>query len=180
MPSPITHMTSGYLLFRFYRDKLPDNNRKVSFVPIQLLIFTGISLLPDLDSIPGILFGDFHRFHNNISHSLLAGFLAASIIASLLAWKQRSYWALWFVAVLLTYEVHIFLDLFTGERGLMLLWPFTQERFTSPIKLFYGVQWGLGLVSVWHVWTILTEIIFILVILMIAKLYKFVRSRIPL
>jgi len=47
----------------------------------------------------------------------------------------------------------------------MLFWPFTQNRFASPIKIFYGLQWGLGWFSVWHLWTIITELLFVVVII---------------
>jgi hypothetical protein len=46
----------------------------------------------------------------------------------------------------------------------MLFWPIVQDRFSSPVKLFVGVQWGEGLISIWHLWTILSELIFFLIV----------------
>jgi hypothetical protein len=57
------------------------------------------------------------------------------------------------------------MDALTAERGVMLFWPLTEARYASPIKLFYGLQWGLGWFSPWHLWTIFTETVFSLVVL---------------
>jgi inner membrane protein len=57
------------------------------------------------------------------------------------------------------------MDALTAERGVMMFWPLTQARFTSPIKIFYGVQWGLGWFSLWHLWTFFTESLFVLVVI---------------
>lgn len=177
MPSPFAHVAAGYVLYRAYGQKLPEKFRPLFGIPSQLLILAGISLLPDLDAIPGVLLGDFGRYHHNLSHSLAAGLLAALLIASLIAWKHKGTWLPWFGAALLAYDLHLLLDIFTSDRGLMLLWPFTQARFSSTVKFFYGVQWGLGLISIWHVWTIFTELLFFLVIWVIVKLYQLAKSR---
>jgi inner membrane protein len=49
----------------------------------------------------------------------------------------------------------------------MLFWPFTQQRFSSPVTLFYGLHWSKGLFSIDHVWTVLTEGLFIAVVLLV-------------
>jgi hypothetical protein len=56
------------------------------------------------------------------------------------------------------------MDSLTAERGVMMFWPLTQVRFASPLKLFFGVQWGLGWFSIWHLWTVCTELLFALVL----------------
>lgn len=94
---------------------------------------------------------------------LIAGFLRGFF-------KFR-YW-LWFWIAWFSYSIHLILDLFSGERGLMLLWPFTLDRFAAPFKLFYGVQWGLGWFSIWHLWTIITEVMFVVLILALGTFLK--------
>jgi membrane-bound metal-dependent hydrolase YbcI (DUF457 family) len=49
-----------------------------------LLAAVGASILPDMDALPGILFNDFSRFHNNLTHSFMAGL----IVALLAHWSQ--------------------------------------------------------------------------------------------
>jgi hypothetical protein len=58
------------------------------------------------------------------------------------------------------------MDMMTAERGVMLFWPLTQNRFASPMKIFYGLQWGLGWFSIWHLWTIFTELLLVLVVVL--------------
>jgi hypothetical protein len=80
---------------------------------------------------------------------------------------------LWLFISLFSYHLHVIMDFFTAERGVMLLWPITDARFASPVKLFYGLQWGLGWFSVWHLWTIFTESLFsILIIAVVIYLEK--------
>jgi membrane-bound metal-dependent hydrolase YbcI (DUF457 family) len=177
MPSPLVHITSGHFLYRLYREKLPVRLKQVVGIPTVLLTLAGSSLLPDLDVIPGVLLGDFRRFHNTASHSLFAGVLSAVVIASAAARKRKDAWIAWFSASLLAYELHLFFDLFTGERGLMLFWPFASTRYIAPVKLFYGVQWGLGFFSISHLWTILSETLFLLVVLLLLNRYKIVKSK---
>jgi hypothetical protein len=164
MPSPIAHISAGYAIYRLYKHKLPGSAYRFHRVPYQFLLIAVFSLLPDLDFLFGLIYGDVEKFHNNISHSLLFGLLVALIFSALAYWKDRAHFWGWFVVSFLSYDMHVILDIFTGERGVMLLWPFVQDRFSSPVKLFVGVQWGLGLFTVWHVWTILSELLFFVVI----------------
>ncbi len=50
------------------------------------------------------------------------------------------------------------MDAFTIGRGVMILWPFSIDRYASPVSLFYGVHWSDGWVSVRHLWTMVTEL----------------------
>jgi hypothetical protein len=53
----------------------------------------------------------------------------------------------------------------------MMFWPLTDTRFASPIKIFYGLQWGLGWFSIWHLWTVFTEALFGLVVILGIKYF---------
>ena len=165
MPSPIAHLGVGYAVYRHYKDKLPEDQRKFWKLPLQLLLVTGFSMLPDLDVIPAIIFRDMRAYHNNISHSLFVGIPVALLIAGIFQRAYRSNFWLWFAICLLSYDLHVIMDAFTAERGVMMLYPFTEERYASPVKLFYGLQWGLGWLSPWHLWTIFTETIFSVIVI---------------
>ncbi|HEY5730993.1 MAG TPA: metal-dependent hydrolase [Anaerolineales bacterium] len=165
MPSPIAHLGVGYAIYRHYKEKLPEDQQKFWKLPLQLVLVTGLSMLPDLDVIPAIAFRDMSTYHNNISHSLLVGVPVALVVAGIFQRVYRSNFWLWFVICLISYDVHVVMDAFTAERGVMMLYPFKDERYASPIKLFYGLQWGLNWFSPWHLWTIFTESLFVAIVL---------------
>lgn len=165
MPSPIAHLGVGYAIYRHYKNKLPQDQRNVWKFPLQMILVTGLSLLPDLDVIPAIIFRDMRAYHNNISHSLLVGIPFALFIAGIFQRVYRSNFWLWFLICLISYDLHILMDIFTAERGSMLFWPLTDSRYASPVKIFYGLQWGLGWFSPWHLWTIFTESVFVGIVL---------------
>ena len=175
MPSPIAHLGAGYAIYSYYKERIPQDPRRVWKIPLQLGLIAGLSLLPDLDVIPAVIFRDMRAYHNNISHSLFVGIPVAFLIAGLFHREYRTSFWLWFVICLLSYDLHVIMDAMTAERGVMMFWPLTEARFASPVKLFYGLQWGLGLFSVWHLWTIFTETIFSLVVIFAVR--YFVKKR---
>jgi inner membrane protein len=159
MPSPIAHTTMGYVIHRIYQARRPRQSLgRLGPLPGLLITAAGLSLLPDIDSVAGFLLGDFGRHHNNGSHSLFVGLAVALAIGGLVWWIKRSGFVDWFVLVLLCYQFHIVLDFFTVGRGVMLFWPVSPARFESPVKLFYGLHWSDGVVSVNHIWTLLSEL----------------------
>jgi membrane-bound metal-dependent hydrolase YbcI (DUF457 family) len=138
-------------------------------------------MLPDVDAIIGILAGDIGQFHNNGTHSLVFGLASATFIASVIWLKLRSGFLYWFSVSLISIASHILMDYFTlGGRGVMLLWPITVNRFDSPFKLFYGVRWSDGLLSIEHLWTVLTEIGFVLLIILIYRVASYGTRRVSL
>lgn len=171
MPSPIVHISAGYAIYRIYKHKLPKNRYLFSRIPLYFLIIAILSLLPDLDALFGLIFRDMEHYHNNLTHSLFFGLLVALVFSGLARWIFGSKIWIWFMVALLSYELHVILDVFTGERGVMLLWPLVQHRFSSPVKLFYGLQWGLGFFSIWHLWTIFTESLFFLVVFFLLNFF---------
>lgn len=165
MPSPIAHLGAGYAIYRYYKHRLPQDQRRFWKFPLQLVMVIGLSMVPDLDVIPAILFQDMKAYHNNFSHSLFFAVPVAFLIAGIFHRIYRSNFWLWFVISLLSYDLHVIMDSLTAERGVMLLWPLSQNRFVSPIRIFYGLQWGLGWFSIWHLWTVFTELLFVLVLM---------------
>lgn len=165
MPSPIAHLGVGYAIYRHYKDKLPQDKHRFWKFPLQLILVTGLSMLPDLDVIPAVIFRDMRAYHNNISHSLFVGIPVALLIAGIFQRIYRSSFWLWFLICLISYDLHVVMDALTADRGVMMFYPLTEARFASPVKLFYGLQWGLGWLSPWHLWTIFTESVFVGIVL---------------
>jgi membrane-bound metal-dependent hydrolase YbcI (DUF457 family) len=178
MPSPIAHLGVGYAIYRHYKQKLPVDQRHFWKIPLQMIMVTGLSMLPDLDVIPAIVFRDMKAYHNNFSHSLLFGIPVALLIGELFHRLSRSSFWLSVLICLISYDLHILMDMMTAERGVMLFWPITPNRFAFPIKVFYGVQWGLGWFSIWHLWTIVTESVFVLVVVFAANYFEQRRNKV--
>lgn len=172
MPSPIAHLGIGYSIYRLYRHKMPKDDRRFWKVPLQLIIVAALSMLPDLDIVLAIIFRDMENYHNNFSHSLFVALPVAFLIAGVLQRMYRANFWLWFLICLVSYDLHVIMDSLTGSRGVMMLWPLTPVRFASPIRLFYGLQWGLGWASISHLWTIFTETLFLLVLFLIVSYFE--------
>ena len=71
MPSPIAHMSAGYVIWRVSR---PSATRLLpstwsGWAVLAVAVF--FSLLPDIDAAPAFLFNDLGRYHNNLTNSLL-------------------------------------------------------------------------------------------------------------
>jgi inner membrane protein len=113
-----------------------------------------------------MIFGDMQRYHNNFSHSFVFAIPVALMVAGLFHKVYHSNFWLWFVVCLISYDLHIIMDIFTDGRGVMMFWPLTEVRFAAPIEIFIGLKWGEGWFSLWHLWTILTESLFGLAVLL--------------
>jgi len=173
MPSPIAHTTMGYVIHKLYNLRQPRSNSRIAgLAPRLLVISIGLSLMPDLDSIAGLVFDDFAAYHNNGTHSLLIG-LAVSLVIAGLAWRRkRSDFGYWLALSLLCYGFHVVLDFFTVGRGVMLFWPISTARFESPVKLFYGLHWSEGVFSYHHFVTLANELAFVALMILIVHLLE--------
>jgi membrane-bound metal-dependent hydrolase YbcI (DUF457 family) len=178
MPSPIAHLGVGYAIYRHYKDRLPQDKRKLWKIPLQLVLVTGLSMLPDLDIIPAIIFRDMQAYHNSYSHSLLVGIPVALLVAGIFQRMYRSNYWLWFMICLISYDLHVILDAFAADRGVMMFYPLTEARFAAPVKIFFGLQWGLGWFSPWHLWTIFTESVFVGIVLVAMNYFEKRRSQV--
>ena len=165
MPSPIAHTTAAYAIFVASNSQLdrflPWNERRGTHL---FLVLVFLCLLPDFGSIIGLVTGDFARFHNSWEHSLLVGLVVGLAGgAAISQFRGDPFWR-WFVVVLLCYQSHVLMDYFTIGRGVMLFWPFSEERWGAPIKLFYGLHWSDGWWTPRPLWTAVTEIAFAAVV----------------
>jgi inner membrane protein len=162
MPSPIVHSFLGYLVFRLFKKRLHWKGlQMIGPLPMLLALTVFFSLLPDIDSVLGVVMGDFGGIHNQWTHSLYTGLGFAVVFGMLISRVQQTRFIKWFFLVLLCYQLHILADFLTFGRGVMLFWPLTEERYTSPILLFYGVHWSQGLFSLKHLWTLVSELAFV-------------------
>lgn len=119
-----------------------------------------LSLLPDLDVVPGILARKFADYHNSITHSLILAVptgLCAGAVAGIRGYSVMN----WAMFGTVCYALHVVMDFLMPGRGAMLFWPLTARRFRSPVPLFYGVRWNRSWASIEHVWTLLTELLFV-------------------
>jgi len=121
--------------------------RPISWV--TLLVFTVLALLPDADVFL-VAFGACDNGacgHRGASHSFPLA-LAVGALAACLAWRRGWPVLRTFVAVTIAVGSHALLDLLcAGGRGLPLLWPFSDERFMSPIRIFRDAPRGMALLS---------------------------------
>ena len=139
MSTPIGHTVIGLTLFKLM--PLADTNSKL----ISFLLVAIAANAPDLDFIPGILVGDFNRYHQQYSHSLIfvGGF---AVLVFLLFFKQRDKRLQLGLVAGALYASHLLIDLITYDGaqpvGLPLLWPFSSQLFHSPYTLFGGILHG--------------------------------------
>ena len=171
MPSPIAHVTMGFLIYRTSRSRLPaEVSRLVGPLPQTLVATVCLSILPDVDAAIGLFVGDFGRFHNNLAHSMTFGVAVALGVGAAVWLKERSGFKRWFAIAAVSYELHVLMDTLTLGRGVMLAWPFLSDRFESPVKLFYGLHWSYGWTSPAHLLTLVSELAFAGIALLILRL----------
>jgi inner membrane protein len=134
-----------------------------------------MSMLPDVDAVLGLLSGNMGEYHNQASHSLITAFAASLMIGLVLRIWFKQGFLFWFGWLFTAYTVHLFMDMMTYGRGIMLFWPFTTQRFLLPIPLFYGLRWSHGLWSITHIWTVVSEVAFWAIVFGLARWYRNMR-----
>jgi len=161
MPSPISHIAAGIIIYRSLPEKKRQKYRiKIFHYPLLAIIILGVSLLPDMDAVIGILTGDMGSYHNQATHSIFTGIAVAIILGAVMRWWLKGSYLFWAGLLFASYATHLLMDMLTHGRGIMLLWPLTDQRFLSPILLFYGLRWSHGVWSLTHIWTVVSELAF--------------------
>lgn len=170
MPSPIAHSVAGYAIYQLFRKRIrPRTSGRIGPFPWLLFVTVGFSMLPDVDAAVGVLSGDFGRFHNNLTHSAFVAAVVALASAAFGSLKGLGRFADWFWLTLLCYGMHILMDAATLGKGVMVFWPITDERFMTPVPVFYGFHWSDGWLNRRHWWTVTTELGFAALILLIYR-----------
>lgn len=137
MATPIGHALAGYAVYGLspgiYHGKRP------LFLPLCL----GLAVCPDLDFLPGILYGQPALYHQGISHSLgmATGVgLAVALFYSRTPRTVLAYWGLFTLA----YASHLLLDVFGPDGrppyGIPVFWPITDDYYLAPVQIFWGVH----------------------------------------
>lgn len=174
MPSPIVHLAAGSLIAGRFACTSTDRQNQMIIWAAALFF----SIAPDLDAIPGLFTGNVSAYHNQATHSIFFGIafclLAAFGIRRILDGWQH-FRIVFFVCA--CYALHLAMDLLTLGPGLKLLWPFSDERYTSPLILFYGVRHSAGFFSFHHIITLVTEMGTVAAFLMISRLRSFLHCR---
>lgn len=170
MPSPLAHVAMGLALCRACDSaqslrSLSCSNRH------SMLAVAGLSLLPDLDFIAGILFGNVGRRHNSISHSLGFSILAGVVAGTCALVARVGTFKRWFLVTSAYFTLHLFMDFWSARRGIMLLWPISNRRVVAPIKLFYGFRWKEPPWSGHHMRMLFTESLFVLLAVSLMRLF---------
>ena len=139
MPSPVGH-TLGALAIGWTVEQPPQDRRALWW---RVAALAAISVAPDLDLLIGR--------PSRETHSLGAALIAATVIA---AWRPRLLSAsgerTWLI-VFLVWLSHPLLDILapdgTAPFGVMLLWPFSREHYTTGLHLFDPInrRWWLGM-----------------------------------
>jgi membrane-bound metal-dependent hydrolase YbcI (DUF457 family) len=146
MPSPVAHTLIGLAVgmgclvprrravavFRVLREKLR-----------YLLVFLVIANFPDLDYVPGLFAGYINAFHFQYTHTL--GWIAGVALAVWLLWRRQEKGIGWgMLAVLFgLLASHLAADMLMSDYwdpfGIMVLWPFSDRYFASPVTIFANV-----------------------------------------
>ncbi|MGB3562068.1 MAG: metal-dependent hydrolase [Thermoanaerobaculia bacterium] len=169
MPSPIAHTAAAYAVYSVVTPGGRKSTALEAATPVLLAAAVILSLLPDLSSLAALFGGDLSTVHNNWEHSFMVALLVALVIGSVVHLRTGRGFSRWFWLAFACYSLHLIMDLFTVGRGVMLLWPFSGERFSPPFKLFYGLHWSDGWLSTRHWWTLLTETAFALVVIVLVR-----------
>jgi inner membrane protein len=147
MPSPIAHSATGYAIYKLFPSNEATSGKVKNYVYVLIVILT--ANVPDLDFIIQVFTGQ--RYHHGFTHSVAFVLLASVIIfISCCLFKRRLYRKVYFTVVLIMTS-HLVLDYFTdGGAGIQLFWPFSEERFISPVSLFPAVHHSRGLFHISH------------------------------
>ena len=173
MPSPIAHAAAGYFIYRAFRKAGADSDpSRIGPVPQLLAATVALSLLPDGDSLLGVLANDLGKYHNNLANSLAFAASASLVVATVVWIVRRSGFRRWFAIALVSYLAHILMDYLTMGRGIMLAWPFVSDRFQSPFNLFFGLHWSEGVIARSHLITAVTELAFIAGAVLVARFFS--------
>lgn len=135
MATPIAHSLLGLTLYLLFTQS-PLKKEEWRWLAFAILF----SCAPDLDFIPGALFGDMNTFHRGFSHSV-GGCFIFSLLFCILLKKRCDFTTFKFFCFLMAlYGSHLIVDFFTRDtwapHGAQFLRPFSEAFFKSPVDLF--------------------------------------------
>jgi membrane-bound metal-dependent hydrolase YbcI (DUF457 family) len=107
--------------------------------------------------------------HGGYTHSVLLAVVFATVFALWVRVLARVHIGRAWVVGALAYSSHLLLDAVNHGRGIMLLWPLSEERWGAPIRIFYGVRHSDPGDWTHHLTTLATELILVAVVLVVAR-----------
>lgn len=128
MPSPVGHALAGLIV----AEHLDLDNRR------QRLETVLWACAADIDIVPGLLRANPGAAHAKASHSIGAAVLAGVGAGLFTWWRRRSFFPR-FTEVTVAYTSHLVLDYLgkeSSQGGMMLFWPFSQQRVGSRYRWF--------------------------------------------
>ena len=148
MPSPIGHTLASWFLASIAERKIHQRDGAMFWAAAMIA-----GNLPDVDLLPAVVLGleAVAPFHQGITHSI--GFAAVTGFSFGFFFRKRGIPLSfgWFFFAALVYA-HVLLDSLGDDTfppiGVMLFWPFSSERFLSPVSVFPGVKKG-SLTDLW-------------------------------
>ena len=186
MSSPIGHSFAGYIINAYSIRSLKIQDIKTLF----LCIF--IANAPDLDFVPGLLFGKPNLFHHGISHSIGMGAIFSLLLASLLNIGDTEKLNKDFFLFFSLYCSHLLLDYISYDGrppiGIPIFWPLSNEYFIFKYPILPPVahsglthatiaQFFNGVFSIHNLYVVLMEFAVSLPLLLIVWILNLNRSR---
>ena len=134
MPTPLGHSLAGIAVF------LANRGRPGQRTALYALGLVALANLPDIDFLPGYLFGAPRAYHWGPTHSITAAVTVGCAVGAGARLAGTTF-APVFVLATLTYGSHILMDMLLGIHnhpavGLQVFWPFSLERHMLPWSLF--------------------------------------------
>ena len=176
MPLPIAHSTIGFASYFATKGKNLEGPPRQEIFLLGLCIF--LSILPDMDFVSGIFFGEPGKFHHGISHSIAFCLIIALISYSLVNSRLKGISRKRILACsLLSTLSHPILDYFSLDTskpfGLPLFWPFDTQYYMSYLSIFRDARriedtvgtFFTSLISIHNGWELVLETLFAGIIL---------------
>jgi inner membrane protein len=155
---PLTHALSGALLARATAPLSSPTHPEQTGLPLRLQVAAGFAAaaFPDADLIFRLVDTlTYLNWHQGPTHSLILLPFWAWLLARLFSWlsRKRYSWKLFVLPSCLSIFIHIAGDWITSY-GLMLLAPFSTERFSLPLVFVIDFWFSLiiitGLIVSWR------------------------------
>ncbi len=180
MATPIGHALAGYAVYGLRPGIHPEKR------PLLLVLCLLLAVCPDLDFLPGILYGQPALYHQGISHSLgmATGVgLAVALLYSQTCRTVLTHWGLFTLA----YASHLIIDVFGPDGrppfGIPLFWPITDNYYLAPVQVFWGVHhaaqtsattgaWLTGIMDLFNLGAIGIEIFIVLPLVLLTKYFR--------
>ncbi|MBI4851238.1 MAG: metal-dependent hydrolase [Acidobacteria bacterium] len=174
MPFPVSHTITG-LVFASFSPRFLEKNRYLEIALVALL-----ANLPDFDFALVWLTGNL-LWHRNFSHSILFALFIGALTC--LLYDRKWSFGRWLVLSLVVFS-HTLLDFFTSNsqivKGVMVFWPFSQERFTADFIFYPLHNWrifnGLELLFKMSVMGLVELLIYSPIFLLLMLLRHFLKN----